>query len=121
MGENDRGAGLRVSEPAPLSSLALDYGAGGGRTRDLLNALQARSQLRHSPNTLTIAGRSSPVNGASRGFSEPLPPTPSPLRGGGAEGLAPSPLRGGGWRCGSQRLTAGTKTSAAMPDLNTPC
>jgi hypothetical protein len=25
-------------------------GAGGVRTRDLLNAIQARSQLRHSPN-----------------------------------------------------------------------
>ena len=25
-------------------------GAGGDRTRDLLNAIQARSQLRHSPN-----------------------------------------------------------------------
>ena len=27
-------------------------GAGGDRTRDLLNAIQARSQLRHSPNNL---------------------------------------------------------------------
>ena len=39
-------------------------GADGGRTRDLLNAIQARSQLRHSPTmeTLIVAKGRSQVN-----------------------------------------------------------
>ena len=39
-------------------------GADGGRTRDLLNAIQARSQLRHSPTmeTLIVAKGRGQVN-----------------------------------------------------------
>ena len=36
--------------PFGLTPFLNKSGAGGDRTRDLLNAIQARSQLRHSPN-----------------------------------------------------------------------
>ena len=37
-------------KPFRINPFLNKSGAGGDRTRDLLNAIQARSQLRHSPN-----------------------------------------------------------------------
>ena len=37
-------------KPFQINPFLNKSGAGGDRTRDLLNAIQARSQLRHSPN-----------------------------------------------------------------------
>jgi hypothetical protein len=37
------------SQPFRINPFLNKSGAGGDRTRDLLNAIQARSQLRHSP------------------------------------------------------------------------
>ena len=36
-------------KPFRINPFSNKSGAGGDRTRDLLNAIQARSQLRHSP------------------------------------------------------------------------
>ena len=41
-------------KPFRINPFLNKSGAGGDRTRDLLNAIQARSQLRHSPIYLFI-------------------------------------------------------------------
>ena len=53
-------------QPFRINPFLNKSGAGGDRTRDLLNAIQARSQLRHSPNfylNLSISWKGLDLNG----------------------------------------------------------
>ena len=47
-------------------------GAGGDRTRDLLNAIQARSQLRHSPNTKVSYTYTTLMTGDINAYTTPV-------------------------------------------------
>ncbi len=55
-GHADANGGGQKEEGRPnwLPGRPLPSGAGGIRTRDLLNAIQTRSQLRYSPDRITL-------------------------------------------------------------------